>query len=284
MKNIIIRDQQSWKQKIKKIKTDGLDKLQVVSDFDGTLTKAFVDGRRVPSIISILRDGNYLTPEYGERAHKLYETYSRIENDPSIPDNIKREKMREWWTRHFELLIRSGLRLRDIHRAVESGIMRLRDGAAEFFAFLRDKKIPLIILSSSGLGADFIPLFLEQHGLLSENIHVVSNRFEWDADGRAIKVKEPIIHGMNKDKTALSGFPFYKTIRNRTNALLLGDSLGDIGMLAGANVTTALMVGFLNEPTPTAQVAFSRIYDMVILGDQSLAPINDLCLNSHVSS
>jgi 5'-nucleotidase len=72
-------------EKIKKlISRDGAENFFIVSDFDRTLTTAFVNGKNTPSLLSILRDGNYLTPGYAEKAHALYNKYHPIEIDPSI--------------------------------------------------------------------------------------------------------------------------------------------------------------------------------------------------------
>jgi 5'-nucleotidase len=61
------------------IKKDGYQKLHVLSDFDRTLTYGTVDGKKTPSIISMLRDGNHLAKGYAEKANKLFEKYHSIE-------------------------------------------------------------------------------------------------------------------------------------------------------------------------------------------------------------
>ena len=66
------------------IKKQGIDSLHIVSDFDRTLTYASVGGEKIPSIISILRDGNYLSKEYAEKAHALFNKYHSIEIDNNI--------------------------------------------------------------------------------------------------------------------------------------------------------------------------------------------------------
>ncbi len=64
---------------------DGKDKIHVLADFDRTLTKAIIKGKKMPSIISILRDNNYLTAEYAREARKLFAKYHPIEIDPADP-------------------------------------------------------------------------------------------------------------------------------------------------------------------------------------------------------
>ncbi len=106
---------------LKKIKTaiaaDGPKNFHVLADFHQALTQAFVDGKLVLSLISILRDNNYLTPDYAGKARALFNKYHPIETDPSVPQEEKKKVMREWWTTHFKLLIDSGLNKKDIETA-----------------------------------------------------------------------------------------------------------------------------------------------------------------------
>ncbi|KKR21907.1 MAG: hypothetical protein UT48_C0002G0040 [Parcubacteria group bacterium GW2011_GWE2_39_37] len=54
--NIIITNQERLEEIKQRMMADGVEKLQVVSDFDKTLTSCFVDGQKITSLISILRD------------------------------------------------------------------------------------------------------------------------------------------------------------------------------------------------------------------------------------
>ncbi|MCX8179346.1 MAG: hypothetical protein N3E38_01235 [Candidatus Aenigmarchaeota archaeon] len=93
-------------EKIKlKIKKDGLSKLHVVSDFDRTLTYGKVNGRKIPSLISILRDENYLSEEYSKKAKELFEKYHPTETDTSIDVKEKKKLMQKWWEEHYKILI-----------------------------------------------------------------------------------------------------------------------------------------------------------------------------------
>ena len=96
MENVIIPNQQRFKELKNKFKKDGIAKIHVLADFDKTLTKAFVRGRKIASLISVLRDNNYLTPDYPEKAHALFEKYYPIEIDLNIPIEEKRQKMKQW--------------------------------------------------------------------------------------------------------------------------------------------------------------------------------------------
>jgi len=274
--NVIISNQKEFERIKKSIIDAGAERLHILADFDRTLTMAFVNGQSILSLISILRDGNYLTPDYSQKAHDLYDKYHPIEIDPVIPLIEKKKAMEEWWTVHYNLLIKSGLNKKDIQKAVDSGKIRLRDGFGKFIEVLKTHQIPLVIISSSGLGREAIEMFLSREGRQTDSIHIISNSFEWDKNGNAIGVKQPIIHSLNKDETAIENFPVHKVIQDRKNVLLLGDSLDDIKMIKGFDYENLLKIGFLNEKVKESLDIYKRNYDVVILNDSSLDFVNQL--------
>jgi len=271
MKNVIIPNKKELEKAKKSILKAGAEKLHVLADFDRTLTTA-----GVPSIMSILRDGTYLTSDYAPRARELYEKYHPIEIDPDIPLEEKKKAMQEWWTIHFDLLIKSGLEKTDLIRVVESDKIKFREGFGDFIDFLKAKDIPLIIMSSSGLGREVISMCLEKNKKLYNNIYIISNSFQWDENGKIIKIQEPIIHVMNKDETSVKNFPVFEKIKDRKNVLLLGDSIGDIGMIKGFEYENLIKVGFLNENMEKNLEEYKKNYDVIVPGDYSMDFINKL--------
>ncbi len=276
MDKIVISHPEELEQTKKLIAEGGSDKLYIISDFDRTLTKAFVNGKNIPSLISILRDEHYLTPDYSQKANELFEKYHSLETDPNLSLEERKKAMREWWIKHFELLIQSGLNKKDLERAINSDNLQFREGFDEFVGFLHEHNIPLVIMSSSGLGVDAIAMYLDKHRKLFDNIYIISNAFEWDEKGNAVAVKQPIIHSLNKDETTLEQFPVFQVIKNRKNALLLGDSIDDVGMVSGFNHDNLIKIGFLNDKIEERIDIYQQIFDVIILNDGSLAFVNNL--------
>lgn len=60
--------------------------------------------------------------------------------------------------------------------------------------------------------------------------------------------KDRLIHCYNKNEFAIKGTEFYNKILNRSNVILMGDSIGDAGMTEGMDhLENVLKIGFLYE-------------------------------------
>ena len=116
----IISNPESFEKVRSQIEKEGKNKIHILADFDTTLTYGQIAGKKTPSIISLLRDGNHLTKDYAEKANALFEKYHPIEIDPEISLEEKKEAMVEWWKVHNELLIKSGLSRKDLKSIVKS--------------------------------------------------------------------------------------------------------------------------------------------------------------------
>ncbi len=267
MQNVIITNNEKLSELKKRIALGGAQRLQVVSDFDKTLTSCFVNGTKIPSLISILRDEKYLTPDYPEKAQALYDKYHPMEIDPKIPLAKKQVLMHSWWSEHYALLVKSGLTKQDLARVAQSKKIALRPGAVEFMDFLHQQDIPLVILSAAGLGFETIQMYLENKNVLHENIHIVSNVLQWDEKGKAVGVQEPIIHTFNKNYAAVKKLEFFGTLRERKNIILLGDGEGDAAMVEGFEYDNIIKIGFLNEGVSVDLEKFKNSYDVLVLHD-----------------
>jgi len=279
MKNIIISNSQKVKKLIDNFKKQGHKKMHVLSDFDRTLTYAFIEGEKVPSIISILRSNDKCLGEnYSKAAYKLYNKYHPIEINQKISFEDKKEKMREWWQAHFDLLVKSGLTKNHLNEILASNKLKFRKGALEFFDLLNKYNIPLVVISSSGVGNHIISMLFKKANKLYPNIYIISNSLVWDKEGKVIDIKQPVIHCLNKDETVLKNFPFYNEVEQRKNVLLLGDNLEDIKMIEGFNYDNLLKIGFLNESADAQLEIYKKHYDILALNDSSMEFINEILI------
>ncbi len=273
---IIIVNPKKFAWQTREIKIEGKKNLQLVCDFDRTLTKCFVDGQKAPSLVGILREGDYLSAKYALKAYRLFNYYHPIEINSKLDLNFKKKMMLEWWQKHFRLLIKEGLAKEDIYQAMTKSSLQLRPGAKEFFETLDYNKIPLVIFSASGLGELSIEYFLRKRALLLSNVYIVANAFSFNSDNRLIGIKEPIIHVFNKDETIIKQYDFYPVIKERQNVIVIGDSLGDATMHKGLKHKQVLKIAFLNENEKENLPAYRRAFDVLILGDASFYHINQI--------
>lgn len=277
MENIIISNLEKFKKIKKQFIEDSFENLHIISDFDRTLTHAFInDGEHVPSLISVLRDEDYLVKGYSDKARALFKHYHAIEIDSSISLEKRKKAMEEWWIRHSDLLIESGLNKKDLVKVAKSKRIKFRNKTLESIVLLNKNNVPFVVLSASGLGEDSVIETLKYHNMYLSNVSVISNQYIWDKNGNALDSVKPHIHTFNKNETSVSDSKVYSQIVNRKNVILLGDSLGDVGMVEGFHYKNLLKIGFLNSDVQKNLNEYKKNYDVVITNDSSMEYVHNL--------
>ena len=269
---IIISNQERFEQIKSNFIKDGLELVHIITDFDGTLTKANYNGAKRPSIISVLRskEFNYLGDEYQIKAHELFDKYHPIEVDESLSIEFRKQKMDEWWKAHLDLLIKSKLQFEHIEKVANSGIIELKNNCKELLHFTNINNIPVIIMSANGIG-DTISIYLNYNECLLQNIYYITNHFKFNENGFAVEYFLPMIHSLNKDETVVRDFPeIFEKINNRKNVILIGDGIGDPGMSDGFDYKNIIKIGFLNSDLEEKLEYYKKIYDVVIIGDEDI--------------
>lgn len=278
MKDIHIHNPQKTQDIIEQIQSQWRDKVHVLSDFDRTLTKCYVDGVKVSSIISLLRSENILWESYSKAAHQLYEHYYPIEIDQSMSMAERSEQMKHWWSKHIDIIIAAGLHIKDLDKMAQSKLLQLRDGSDRLLKTLHTHNIPLVIVSANGLWADSIDLYLQaQWYSTHDNIHIVSNTLIWDENGYARGRKEPLIHTFNKSETVVKYFPkIAEHIKPRKNVILLWDSIWDAAMIDGFAHDKLLKIWFLNEDEQDNMSEYEKYFDVILTGDHDMNYIHNI--------
>lgn len=149
--NISIANQKLLDEKIKTIQDQGRDALHVISDFDRTLTKCFYNGDKISPSVSFIRSGGYLGEEYTQKAYQLFDTYHPIETDYTLSDTYRYEKMQEWWQKHEQLFVASGMHQGVIDEIVTKHPKVFREHSDQLLHILAKYHIPLLIFSA-GIG------------------------------------------------------------------------------------------------------------------------------------
>jgi 5'-nucleotidase len=223
--------------------------------------------------------GDYLTKDYAEKAKALQDKYHPIEVSQKASQEEKNKAMFSWWSEHYELLVKSGLDEKTMARAIsdiiKTGTISLRENANIFLKTLKENNIPLIIMSSSGIG-NMVVDFLKYQKLMFNNTHFIGNTLEFDKQGKFKGIQDnKIIHVFNKHEVEIKSLPIYKDIKNRKNIILLGDTISDLGMLEGLEYTNLIKIAFLNYPEENLE-DFKKNFDIIITNDGSFEYINTL--------
>ncbi len=228
-------------------------------------------------MIAQIRHLGYLGEEYTKKAYALYDQYNPIEIDPTIPQEIKNEKMVEWWTTHIKIQAEYGLSKQVLDDVVQNSTFKLRDKIKDFFEILNKNKIP-ILLFSAGAGY-FIRGYLKKNNLEYNNISIISNEYDFNVDGKVLGYKSKVIHTFNKGEIAVKDDPVYSKILHKENIILLGDSLGDLDMSKGLEHKVKITIGFYNEKDEKHLELYKDKFDIVITGDGPMDYVNELLKN-----
>ncbi|XP_036609898.1 7-methylguanosine phosphate-specific 5'-nucleotidase isoform X2 [Trichosurus vulpecula] len=243
---VLMRHPQHVQEIIHSFRKGGRNKLQVISDFDMTLTRFGFNGKRCPTSYNILDNSKLISEECQKKLKDLLHYYYPIEIDPNRTVKEKYPLMVEWWTKAHSLLCQQKIQKYQITQIVRDSDAMLREGFETFFNTLYRGNIPLLIFSA-GIG-DILEEIIRQMNVFHPNIHVVSNYMDFDESGYLQGFKGNLIHTYNKNSSVLEDSKYFEQLQAKTNILLLGDSMGDLTMADGvSSVGNILKIGFLND-------------------------------------
>jgi 5'-nucleotidase len=194
MSNLFIINPEVFNSKIEQIKKDGVSKLHIVSDFDRTLTGESGEGKKPTTSWAIFL--SKLGEEYAKERNELFNTYFPIERDMTLSHKYRSEQMSIWWQKHLALLVREGVTTDIIKEVLQDEKLKLRGGVSQLLTMTKSQSIPFLIFSA-GVG-DAIRVHLESQSLLFQNIHILSNFFTFNTEGKAVGFANEIVHPFNK--------------------------------------------------------------------------------------
>ncbi|XP_074649626.1 7-methylguanosine phosphate-specific 5'-nucleotidase-like isoform X2 [Tubulanus polymorphus] len=267
-----IRDLDYVKDILQQMIEDGKDKLQVIADFDRTLTKYSHNGQLVPTSHGIMDDSDLMPIDFKKAAADLRSEYYAIEIDSNLTVAEKCPFMIEWWTKAHDLLLKKcNIYQKDIKAIVSQSEAQLRDGVDWMFKQLHKAEVPCLIFSA-GVG-DVIQEVIHYRSKMFDNMKIVSNFMQFDSSGKLIDFQGEMIHIFNKNESAIHESDYFTNLSHRDNVILLGDSVGDIRMAEGANSKNLLKIGYLNNNVSENLGKYMQLYDIVLENDETF----DLC-------
>ncbi|XP_041672718.1 cytosolic 5'-nucleotidase 3-like [Cheilinus undulatus] len=275
--SVCMKDRQRVQEILESMVRAGSNTVQVISDFDMTLTRFAYNGKRCPTCHNILDNSKLISNDCREKLKELLNTYYPIEIDSSRSIEEKLPLMVEWWTKAHELLVQQEIRKDLLAMVVRESDAMLREGYQLFFDHLHEHSIPLLIFSA-GIG-DILEEVIRQAGVFHSNVKVFSNYMDFDETGVLKAFKGELIHIYNKREGALLNTGHFHELRTRPNVLLLGDSLGDLTMADGVqDMENILKIGFLNDKVEERKQSYLDSYDIVLVQDETLEVPNAILL------
>lgn len=200
----------AFEAKIQALLNGGRKSVHLISDFDMTLTKYWLNGKRSVSSHGILERYSRLDSGFKDKVAALYTHYYPLEVSHSLEMSQKVKFMEEWWSKAHELIIQQGLSKKDISLMVQETTVEFRPGLNALIDLISKENIPLLIFSA-GIG-DIILEILTQAKLFNPgHMHIVSNRLGWNSEGICDHFEGQLIHVFNKNESSVTD-PTYKDL------------------------------------------------------------------------
>jgi len=267
--HVHIRDVALLEQKIKQICSGNHEKLQVITDFDYTLTKSHLDGARCTTCHGVIENYSRMPPLFREKQKQMFEKYYPIEIDPHLTVEEKLPHMLQWYDQGHELLLKCDMLKKDFALMVQENPTEFREGTSQLLNDLNQKNVPVLVFSA-GVG-DIIDEALKIAGLMKDNVKVISNYMEFDEHEKLVRFSSQLIHMFNKNEGAVRHSSYFQDLSHRHNVILMGDSLGDLHMAHGVEPpSTVLTIGFLNDKIEERLEKYKEGYDIVLIDDQTM--------------
>ncbi|KAI7886100.1 HAD-superfamily hydrolase, partial [Lichtheimia hyalospora FSU 10163] len=275
-----IKNIEATTQKLGKILQDGTTNLHFISDFDMTMSSYWVRNQvtdaleRNPSCHGVPARYSKMTDEFRKASDKLVKTYYPIEINQKMTVEERLPYMIEWWQKAHNLMIEQKLTRDDLRGMAKEAHIVLRPRVETVLSMCHNINVPFLVFSA-GIG-NVIDEVLKEKNLLYPNMHIVSNMMQFNEQDVCDSFADPLIHVFNKSEFQLETTPYYNSIEQRSNVILMGDSLGDLKMSKGVKHDLCLNIGFCNHDWDSTEELYTEAFDIVIMRDANFAPVVDI--------
>ncbi|XP_028161838.1 7-methylguanosine phosphate-specific 5'-nucleotidase-like isoform X1 [Ostrinia furnacalis] len=269
--NVHVRNEQELLEKLNTIIKDGHGNLQIVTDFDHTLTKhSLENGSPVLTSFGMFRECPSIPQEYKDEDNRLADIYKPIERDPHMSLEEKTKHMVDWYNAAHAQLKGVTFPRQELMAIGHKMIDSFRDGVHELVSWSQRQQVPVLVFSA-GLG-DSVQAALTAAGFLLPHVKVVSNFLAIGDNDKIVGIKgDDVIHTLNKNETAIKNTEYYEMVKERRNVLLMGDSIGDARMAEGMEHCAAVVkLGFLGHNVRDSLPKYQSQFDVVLVNEPSV--------------
>lgn len=248
-----------------------LDNFYVIMDYDKTMTTMESDDSW-----TVIQNPKIMNPKLYVESMELVEKYYPLEMDYTLDAKLKSDYMYEWYTKELDLYYKYNLTYDKLISCVKSGGIILRNGLKEMLLKLRSNNIPVIILSA-GIGNVIVEV-LKLHNCLYDNIHIISNFFNFNNNDILPFDKTNIIHTCNKQLSTLPEI-LQMQIKPNSSILLFGDYIEDINMVPKKDLDKTLSFGFLEKNVDKNLEKYKNAFDIVLTDNSSFRDVQNVLNN-----
>uniref|UniRef100_A0A1B6FNX5 5'-nucleotidase n=1 Tax=Cuerna arida TaxID=1464854 RepID=A0A1B6FNX5_9HEMI len=260
--NVVLKDEEDFITKLTNMVDDGITNLQIVADFDDTITKHSGDGKCRLTTMDVYRGAKTFTQSYSDRLEECLSKMEDLYDSKATP-----ERQVEIATRIADLFACSvGEKVPDIVEAAARIVIPLKDGCREFLSLLSDLQVPLTVVSA-GVGE------VIEHILKDYNATVVAN-YMASQDDVITEMKTPLVGTYNKHELPLP------VDGDRSNFIVMGDFAWDSKIADNVkNKKNVLKIGFFYGRRDDTIEHYLNFFDVLLLHDESMdVPLNILKL------
>ena len=269
--NIHIADTNKLSDILEQLVLHGVGKLQLVVDFDRTLTNRWdVKRRRLhPTTRGIL---NQLCPlSLRNRIVLINKNIRAAETDLSLSRLRRMPLMVARQQSIQRILLKCTLKRDDIQDIVRRNA-NLRAGTSELLDWSGRLGVPLVVMSSGIGDVVHAELALAHAKSLPRTVKVVSNFCVFNSSNNLVGFSQPLIVSSGKSSTLIPASVAAELL-GRSCMILVGDALDDATMSDGAELTTLLKIGLLNHNVDALLPRYLELFDIIVTGDASLEPL-----------
>ncbi|CAF4854066.1 unnamed protein product [Pieris macdunnoughi] len=272
--NVHIKDKDGLLEKINSILKDGHSKLQIVTDFDHTLTRHQMDsGKIVLTSFGMFKDCPSVPQIYKDEDNRLSDIYKPIEVDHIMTVEEKTKHMIDWYIAAHKLLLGMKFPKQELNEISRNMVQCFRTGVKDLISYTEAHFIPVLVFSA-GLG-ECVVAAMEAANFLLPHVKVISNFLDIDENDTILGIKGEVIHTYNKNEAAIKNTEYYEMVKERNNVILMGDNIGDAGMAEGMDHCDVIIkVGFLGRNVEGNLQNYLNKFDIVLVNDHTVNVVN----------
>ncbi|CAD8153145.1 unnamed protein product [Paramecium pentaurelia] len=259
---LIIRNPEELKSKIEKMISEGAKQMQIVTDFDQTIS-SFLS----PATFSLFRMSELSPQDFKNKMQSYYDYYVPIEKDQSIKIEEKNKHMHEWYQKVSEAFHEAKFTKSLSCQILNTSHIYLRYLFEPFFNKCVEEHVPFHIVSG---GLDRVI------NTILSSIHEIDTYDEMTLHTNQMLFQDDTLEKMEMLVTATTKAKILETsgIQFRNNTILLGDLPSDFYMTKFLNIPNQVSIGFLAQDHAYQLEEYKKLYDITIIGDPSfLVPL-----------